>query len=346
MKNLYFALAIAFLIITYTAYTLSYTDTIVPRGAIGETVQILGFIFLLPMLLITIVLETVFNTSFFGMTIMSSRHNWGVDIFIIFIWVILFYIFRIMAKNKRSKKDIANQKGFILPIIIAVVVVALLGGAGYFAWQNYSAPEVVAPTENTADQTAGWQTYTNTEYGFEIKYPNDFYTNPIDANYDQNITDSRLNKPFELDSIKYNYKLPNLNSVTTLYLDSNEYKNSGFQFAYFNIAVDQNASDVAICQNIASGPASSGMSQKTPVSVNGQIFYRYKIFDDAMGGQRGAGDVYFRVVNNKCFVIHGFHAYRDSRGFSTVPVTFDDSEILRISEKINNIVNTFKFINN
>lgn len=34
-----------------------------------------------------------------------------------------------------------KQKGFILPIVIAVVVIALLGGAGYFVYQNYSAPK-------------------------------------------------------------------------------------------------------------------------------------------------------------------------------------------------------------
>jgi len=85
-----------------------------------------------------------------------------------------------------------NQKGFILPIIIIVVVIAVLGTAGYFAYKQYSAPKPVACTQEAKvcpdgssvgrtgpncefaqcpDQTANWQTYTNSEYGFEIKYP-------------------------------------------------------------------------------------------------------------------------------------------------------------------------------
>lgn len=59
-----------------------------------------------------------------------------------------------------------NQKGFILPIIIAVVIIAILGAGGYFAYRQYflSKPAETGPT-------AGWKTYTNTEYGFEFQYP-------------------------------------------------------------------------------------------------------------------------------------------------------------------------------
>jgi len=199
------------------------------------------------------------------------------------------------------------------------------------------------PCEEADPQTAGWQTYTNSEYGFEIKYPNNFYENPTTAKYNPNTTDTRLGKPFELDQIKLSYHLPELNPIKTLYLDSTEYKNSGFQFAYFNIGIDQDSADFSSCQTLASGPSSSGMSQKTQLNINGETFYRYKIFDDAMGGQRGTGYVYFKVANNKCFVLHGFHAYRDARGFSDIEINFKDSEVLEISEKLNQIASTFKF---
>lgn len=75
-----------------------------------------------------------------------------------------------------------NQKGFILPIVIAIVVVAILGAGGYFAYKQYVAPKEQINNESQ-DQTAGpalnevegWKTYTNTQYGFEIKYPSSWF---------------------------------------------------------------------------------------------------------------------------------------------------------------------------
>jgi len=224
-----------------------------------------------------------------------------------------------------------------------------IGSAGY-SWCEVkqkclrSWEEKCEATVPVVDATAGWKTYTNTQYGFEIKYPNDFYTSSSEAGYDPNTTDVRLSNPFELETIKYNYKLIKLNPLLTLYLNAKEYKNSGFQFAYFNVGVDEDTGDVAICQTLASGTAGSGMSQKTHININGKIFYRYKIYDDAMGGQRGTGYIYFGVIGDKCFVLHGFHAYRDSRGFGDVETNFDESEISEISEELNSVAATFKFI--
>lgn len=105
----------------------------------------------------------------------------------------------------------SNQKGVSTLIgIIIIVVVAIIAFGGFFAWQywaqksvpainqtaciteggSYGAPLTSAdlccaglveqPTSQSGtsgvcvkptDQTAGWKTYTNTEYGFEFKYP-------------------------------------------------------------------------------------------------------------------------------------------------------------------------------
>lgn len=254
-----------------------------------------------------------------------------------------------MPVQPEPKKGISTWLGLAI-----IIVVATLIGAGIWVYQYYifqlgpaitenNQAAVLTPTPTLQDEIADWKTYKNDEYGFEIKYPSDFYTNPLDAKYDQNTTDVRLNNPFELESIKFNYKLPKINSLATLYLDAKEYKNSGFQFAYFNVGVDEDAGDVATCQTLASGSAGSGMSQKTPISINGENFYRYKLFDDAMGGQRGTGYVYFGLIGSKCFVMHGFYAYRDSRGFSDTKVNFDDSEVSIISEKLNSVATTLNF---
>lgn len=67
--------------------------------------------------------------------------------------------------------------------MVIIVAVAVVFFGGVFVWQYYFVKS--SKIENSAisaDQTAGpalsevegWKTYTNSEYGFEIKYPEDF----------------------------------------------------------------------------------------------------------------------------------------------------------------------------
>ena len=101
-----------------------------------------------------------------------------------------------------------NQRGISsligIAIVVSVAVVALLGIVGYFAYIQYSAPKEqpeqtactlevkVCPDGSSVSrtgpncefaeclevpgQTAEWKIYTNDEYGFEIKYPQNFKT--------------------------------------------------------------------------------------------------------------------------------------------------------------------------
>jgi len=61
-------------------------------------------------------------------------------------------------------------------ILITVIAVAVIGGGVYFV-QNRNAQESpnitteVTSVVDTPDSTAGWKTFVNQEYGFEIKYP-------------------------------------------------------------------------------------------------------------------------------------------------------------------------------
>ena len=58
---------------------------------------------------------------------------------------------------------------------ITLVILLLLGvGASYGIWWWGNQNSQVAVLPATPDPTANWKTYTNTQYGFEIKYPENF----------------------------------------------------------------------------------------------------------------------------------------------------------------------------
>lgn len=84
-----------------------------------------------------------------------------------------------------------TQKG-VASVILIVVIIVLLAVAGFFAYQYFltktnNQPQVQNQQQNQnqqqqtvnqqtnnaqpIDQTAGWKTYTNTQYGFSFKYP-------------------------------------------------------------------------------------------------------------------------------------------------------------------------------
>lgn len=74
-----------------------------------------------------------------------------------------------------------NQKGFA-NIILIVIIVAIVAVGGYFVFSKKLEPIAqqptptptktpVSPTPTAKDETAGWNTFTDTQYGFEFKYP-------------------------------------------------------------------------------------------------------------------------------------------------------------------------------
>jgi len=75
------------------------------------------------------------------------------------------------------------HRGFIIPLVLALIAFALAGGGAYVYTQQKQANEnvVITPntqatstTQNSATQSNNWKTYTNTALGFSIKYPTDW----------------------------------------------------------------------------------------------------------------------------------------------------------------------------
>lgn len=82
-------------------------------------------------------------------------------------------------------------KGFIAPLLLALIALLLIGGGAYVYTQkkqenppmtgNVTLPQATSTTRTTkqansttqtsSSQTTDWKTYTNNQYGFSIKYP-------------------------------------------------------------------------------------------------------------------------------------------------------------------------------
>ncbi len=70
-----------------------------------------------------------------------------------------------------------NQKGIVSSLaIIIIIAIGIIAIGGVLAYQYLWAPEekIEEEKEVPKDETAGWKTYRNTEYGFEFKYPEEW----------------------------------------------------------------------------------------------------------------------------------------------------------------------------
>ena len=77
-----------------------------------------------------------------------------------------------------------TQKGLALPLIIAIISILVLGGVYYIETNNRDA--VTDDINNVSrSQNTGLQTYYNSQFKFELKYPNDWYTGSESSKFDQ-----------------------------------------------------------------------------------------------------------------------------------------------------------------
>ncbi len=71
-----------------------------------------------------------------------------------------------------------NKQKRLSPIVIIVMIAILFGG--YLIYQNQFksvTPSSPQTTQPGSDEAANWKTYTNTKYGYSIKYPTDWIVN-------------------------------------------------------------------------------------------------------------------------------------------------------------------------
>lgn len=89
-----------------------------------------------------------------------------------------------------------NNRGFVAVLIIGITAIIIAGVVAYALMQKSKTPssaksEKISGLEQSS-ATADWKTYRNEKYGFEIKYPRNWYFEPHLSNGYFDITDYKV----------------------------------------------------------------------------------------------------------------------------------------------------------
>ncbi len=199
--------------------------------------------------------------------------------------------------------------------------------------KNYQNKEATSTSEETATTTpeTGWNVYKNTEYGFEVRYPQEI------------LPETTFRKLYHLSDGWRAGGL--LNSTGTpivafpLYRTENESSYPRYYNAEVRVGISISPEDVANCTS--SSPYTNASS--TEVVINGTVFYEFPVQDAGMM-QYLEGKSFRTVRNGICFAVEQLRAgssYRDT----TSSMESIDMMLREYYDKGSDIVKTFKFLN-
>ncbi len=218
----------------------------------------------------------------------------------------------------------------IVPIAIALIALAAIGG--YVAWQKYSAPAPMT-TQSTASQpqqasslneATNWKTYKNNQYGVEIKYPSDYKLltapNP-NMEVQQAWVDDYLGFRPE----------GNILAVIEMPYSDEMYQNTDFSDAFIGISVaNKTAAD---CGKLRANSPDKNLGTE---KINGVIFTKIQTGGAGLSHQANAID-YSAYINNTCFTFATeIHTATGLEGIKLVDETI-------IFNTLHNLITTLKF---
>jgi hypothetical protein len=224
-----------------------------------------------------------------------------------------------------------NPKGFATVIILVVVIVILV--AGYFVLvkkpaqvvqQTYT-PVSTQTTPIPTSETANWQTYTDTDYNFEFKYPSGFF----DINQEPKVLIGDCNYSAFPDTC------PDINNIVIKDLASS-------------------GGDINAIENNLSSPNYWQVPGGQKSTINNVTYCLYQTGDAAMSHQYNSY-YYATVTNNKCLVVNlntsttNCQVYlpietgntQQQKDYNNCLITNRDQPKI-----LSQIVSTFKFTNN
>ncbi len=74
-------------------------------------------------------------------------------------------------------------------ILVVVIIVLLAGVLGFMTFKKTNSRFATEPTQNNLVDTSNWKTYSNTKYGFEVKYPPNMIASNMTIAYLEGISD-------------------------------------------------------------------------------------------------------------------------------------------------------------
>jgi len=162
---------------------------------------------------------------------------------------------------------------------------------------------------------ANWETYSNSQYGFDLSYPSGY------------LLDESNNGGFfnEINLFNLSIKVPN-----------DYQKGTDFNVGRVTVTVSSTTSK---CYS-----SNSTYEDMTATKTINEKSFRYNSkqpFDDnAMGGQRGSWSIFSTIENGRCYRIEKRIGYRDLRGLKDPPYLphFDEQ---KVNLDLDNIISTF-----
>ncbi len=220
-----------------------------------------------------------------------------------------------------------NRKGFAPVLIIGIIALVVIAGAvgWYFVAREHAAapagvactaeakqcpdgsyvgrngpdcqfaacPGVGTQASSTAIDTSGWKTYINTTYGYQIKYPNNWYINTSTSNLAITV---RGGGPDDLaggDTAWSNYPYPQDQYDQTGY-PANEYVIQLIIYDASTTTIDWSlpTSTSTNCSSIVSGHWTA---------LSGQVGDEYTTTDSCMDGGDGSAAIAYVFDGDKIF---------------------------------------------
>jgi hypothetical protein len=233
------------------------------------------------------------------------------------------------------------KKGFIVPLVIVIIVVLAIGG-GYYAYNNshksastsetavktdvnttVTATSSVSGNQQIASQTSNLKTYTNTQYGFQIQYPQEFKEETV----------VNGNNPHNLLTISYSQAA---------------IKGTNLDGAKIDVVIDSTDESKCYSTDGVNPNIGTGIAKDKPaiMQLGGQTFHAAHEADAAMGHIHNTS--YLSIYHNsQCYTLvltasaYNQSFYDPSMPESKVKTYNPDTQLFPIYTQI---ASTFKFV--